>query len=161
MHPEEAAALIVEAASLSAGDEVFMLDMGDRIRIEDLAYKMIRLRGLRPNVDIPLEYIGLRPGEKLHEELIYGHEHRLQTAHPRVFQIESQTSSSRLRVSLDQVIREFATGTVDRQAFTAQLVEIASDLVDNPQSEATPSGPGSEVLVGRRHTAVREATAPG
>ena len=61
MHPEEAAALIVEAASLSAGDDVFMLDMGDRIRIEDLAYKMIRLRGLRPNVDIPLEYIGSAP----------------------------------------------------------------------------------------------------
>jgi FlaA1/EpsC-like NDP-sugar epimerase len=161
MHPEEAAALIVEAASLSAGDDVFMLDMGDRIRIEDLAYKMIRLRGLRPNVDIPLEYIGLRPGEKLHEELIYGHEHRLETAHPRVFQIESQTSSSRLRASLEQLIREFATGTVDRQAFTAQLVEIASDLVDNHQSAATPSGPDGEVLVGRRHTAVREATAPG
>ena len=161
MHPEEAAALIVEAASLSAGDDVFMLDMGDRIRIEDLAYKMIRLRGLRPKVDIPIEYIGLRPGEKLHEELIYGHEHRTETAHPRVFQIESQTTSSLLRANLGQLIREFATGSlVDRQVFTAQLVDMASDLVDNPQSEATPSGSGSEVLVGRRHTAVREATAP-
>jgi FlaA1/EpsC-like NDP-sugar epimerase len=119
------------------------------------------LRGLRPKVDIPIEYIGLRPGEKLHEELIYGHEHRTETAHPRVFQIESQTSSSLLRANLRRLIREFATGsTVDRQDFTAQLVDMASDLVDNPQSEATSSGQGNEILVGRRHTAVREATAP-
>jgi FlaA1/EpsC-like NDP-sugar epimerase len=161
MHPEEAAALIVEAASLSTGDDVFMLDMGDRIRIEDLAYKMIRLRGLRPNVDIPLEYIGLRPGEKLHEELIYGHELRHETAHPRVFQIESQTTPPLLWARLERLIREFATGLVDRQAFTAQLVDIASDLVNNPQPAATPSGRADQALVGRRHTAVREAAAPG
>ncbi len=72
MHPEEAAALIVEAAALSDGDGVFMLDMGDRIRIEDLAYKMIRLRGLRPNVDIAIDYTGLRPGEKLTKNLSTG-----------------------------------------------------------------------------------------
>jgi FlaA1/EpsC-like NDP-sugar epimerase len=161
MHPEEAAALIVEAASLSTGDDVFMLDMGDRIRIEDLAYKMIRLRGLRPNVDIPLEYTGLRPGEKLHEELIYGYEHRRETAHPRVFQIESEAAPSLLRARIDRLIREFATGLVDRQAFTAQLVDIASDLVDNSQAAATPSSPASEALVGRRHIAVTEATARG
>ena len=161
MHPEESAALIVEAASLSTGDDVFMLDMGDRIRIEDLAYKMIRLRGLRPNVDIMLEYIGLRPGEKLHEELIYGHELRLETKHPRVFQIESQTTPSLLWARLDQLVREFATGLVDRQAFSAQLVDVASELVDNPQPAATPSSSADEALVGRRHTAVREAAAPG
>jgi FlaA1/EpsC-like NDP-sugar epimerase/lipopolysaccharide/colanic/teichoic acid biosynthesis glycosyltransferase len=161
MHPEEAAALIVEAASLSAGDDVFMLDMGDRIRIEDLAYKMIRLRGLRPNVDIPLEYTGLRPGEKLHEELIYGHEQRSETAHPRVFQIESQATSSFLCARLERLIHEFATGIVDRQAFTAQLVAIASDLVEDPRAAAAQSGPVSETLVGRRHSAAREATAPG
>ena len=79
--------LIVEAASLSTSDAVFMLDMGDRIRIEDLAHKMIRLRGLRPGIDIAIEYTGLRPGEKLHEELTYSTEHRLDTAHPRVFPI--------------------------------------------------------------------------
>ncbi len=161
MHPEEAAALIVEAASLSTGDDVFMLDMGDRIRIEDLAYRMIRLRGLRPNVDIQLEHTGLRPGEKLHEELIYGHEQRLETAHPRVFQIESQATSSFLWALLERLIREFATGGVDRQSFTTQLVDIASDLVENPRAAAAQSGPGREALVGRRHTAVSEATVSG
>jgi FlaA1/EpsC-like NDP-sugar epimerase len=157
MHPEEAAALIVEAASLSTGDEVFMLDMGDRIRIEDLAYKMIRLRGLRPNVDIMLEYIGLRPGEKLHEELIYGHELRLDTKHPRVFQIESQMTPSQLYSHLDRLICDFATGVVERQAFSAQLVDIASDLVDNPQPAAAPSSAAGGELIGRRHAAMRKA----
>jgi hypothetical protein len=78
-----------------------------------------------------------------------------------VFQIESQTALSLLWAQLDRLIREFATGLVDRQAFTAQLVDIASDLVDNPQPVATPSSPADKALVGRRHTAVREATAPG
>ncbi|MFZ0180743.1 MAG: SDR family NAD(P)-dependent oxidoreductase, partial [Candidatus Dormiibacterota bacterium] len=161
MHPEEAAALIVEAASLSTGDDVFMLDMGDRIRIEDLAYRMIRLRGLRPNVDIQLEHTGLRPGEKLHEELIYGHELRLDTAHPRVFQIDSQAAPSFLWARLERLIREFATGVIDRHDFTTQLVDIASDLVENPRAAAAQSGPDSGALVGRRHTAVSGATVSG
>ena len=161
MHPEEAAALIVEAASLSTGDDVYMLDMGDRIRIEDLAHKMIRLRGLRPNVDIPLEYVGLRPGEKLHEELIYGHEQRRETAHPRVFQIESQATPSFLCSRLERLIREFATGVMDRHAFTAQLVDIASDLVDSPGAASAQSGPAGQTVVGRRQVAVTEATASG
>jgi FlaA1/EpsC-like NDP-sugar epimerase/lipopolysaccharide/colanic/teichoic acid biosynthesis glycosyltransferase len=160
MHPEEAAALIVEAASLSSADEVFMLDMGDRIRIEDLAHKMIRLRGLRPHVDIALEYTGLRPGEKLHEELIYDHEHRIETAHPRVFQITSPPTSSLLSARLGRSARDFAAGLVGRQAFTTQLVAIAAELVGSPQSSAAQSNSASTTVPGRRHTAVETATAP-
>jgi FlaA1/EpsC-like NDP-sugar epimerase/lipopolysaccharide/colanic/teichoic acid biosynthesis glycosyltransferase len=161
MHPEEAAALIVEAASLSSGDGVFMLDMGDRIRIEELAYKMIRLRGLRPNVDIAIEYTGLRPGEKLHEELIYGHEHRVDTAHRRVFQIRSQTFPSPFSGPLQRSVQGFASGEIDRQSFTAQLVAIAKEMVDVPQP--APQGASADhALVGRRHSgAVQEAAAAG
>jgi FlaA1/EpsC-like NDP-sugar epimerase/lipopolysaccharide/colanic/teichoic acid biosynthesis glycosyltransferase len=159
MHPEEASALIVEAASLSTADEVFMLDMGDRVRIEDLAYKMIRLRGLRPNVDIAIEYTGLRPGEKLHEELIYVHEHRLDTVHARVFQIRSQGGPSPLDNELQWLVEAFAAGAVDRGAFTTQLVRIAAELVDGRQSAGAPSDRAEQVLVGQRHIAA-EATAP-
>jgi FlaA1/EpsC-like NDP-sugar epimerase len=159
MHPEEAAALIVEAASLSVSDDVFMLDMGDRIRIEDLAHKMIRMRGLRPNVDIALEYTGLRPGEKLHEELIYGHERRVDTAHPRVFQITSLTSPSLLGARLERSIQDFAIGITNRQTFTTQLVNIAVEIVEDPESAAAQTTSASQSVIGRRHTAVPESAA--
>jgi FlaA1/EpsC-like NDP-sugar epimerase len=160
MHPEEAAALIVEAASLSTADEVFMLDMGDRIRIEDLAHKMIRLRGLRPHVDIALVHTGLRPGEKLHEELIYDHEHRVGTAHPRVFQITSPPTSSLLSARLGRSARDFASGLVGREAFTTQLVAIAAELVGSRQPSAAQGIAANTTVPGRRQTAVGTATAP-
>jgi FlaA1/EpsC-like NDP-sugar epimerase/lipopolysaccharide/colanic/teichoic acid biosynthesis glycosyltransferase len=156
MHPEEAAALIVEAASLSAANEVFMLDMGDRVRIEDLAHKMIRLRGLRPNVDIALEYTGLRPGEKLHEELIYGHEHRVETAHPRVFQITSPATSSLVSARVGRSVQDFATGLVDRQAFTTQMVAIAAEIIASPRLSASQSSPASPTVLGRRRITARK-----
>jgi len=65
----EAAMLVLEAGFLGAGGEIFVLDMGDPIRISELAEHLIRLSGLEPGKDIAIEYCGLRPGEKLHEEL--------------------------------------------------------------------------------------------
>lgn len=86
----EAVSLVIQAAAFTEGGDIFMLDMGQPIRIEDLAYKMIRLRGLRPGVDIPIVYTGMRPGEKLHEELSTAHEERLPTSHPKIFRIRSR-----------------------------------------------------------------------
>lgn len=158
MHPEEAAMLIVEAASLSTSDAVFMLDMGDRIRIEDLAHKMIRLSGLRPGIDIAIEYTGLRPGEKLHEELTYSTEHRLDTAHPRVFQITSEQTSPAAEARLRQVVGDFLSGTVDREAFSAALVAIASETVADPRSAAPQGKVAAQTFVGRRWAHEKGAT---
>lgn len=155
MHPEEAAALIVEAASLSDAGDVFMLDMGDRVRIDDLARKMIRMRGLRPNIDVPIEYTGLRPGEKLHEELIYAHEQRLETLHPRVFEIRSDAVPS-LQARLIQLMRDFASEGLTRQALTAKLVEVAVQLVASPSPAPTPEQSLDKVLVGRRRIPLEE-----
>jgi len=85
----EAVSLIIQAAALTEGGDIFMLDMGQAIRIEDLAHKMIRLRGLRPGEDIPIVYSGMRPGEKLHEELVASDEEKLPTDHPRILRIRS------------------------------------------------------------------------
>jgi FlaA1/EpsC-like NDP-sugar epimerase/lipopolysaccharide/colanic/teichoic acid biosynthesis glycosyltransferase len=156
MHPGEAAALIIEAASLSDAGDVFMLDMGDRVRIDDLARKMIRMRGLRPDIDVPIEYTGLRPGEKLHEELIYAHEQRLETRHPRVFEIRSDDTVSSLQTHLIQLMREFKSDGVTRPAFTAALVKIAVQLVASASPAPAPEQPLDRVLVGRRGVRLAE-----
>jgi FlaA1/EpsC-like NDP-sugar epimerase len=77
MTVEEAAALVLQAASLprdADGGSIFVLDMGDPVRIDDLARQMIRLHGLRPDEDVNIVYTGLRPGEKLYEEVFYSAE---------------------------------------------------------------------------------------
>ena len=70
----EACSLVLEAGMLGNGGEVFVFDMGDSVKIKDLAEEMIRLSGLEPYKDIDIIYTGLRPGEKLHEELLYDKE---------------------------------------------------------------------------------------
>jgi FlaA1/EpsC-like NDP-sugar epimerase len=66
----EAVQLVLQAGAIGLSDELFLLDMGEPIKIVDLAYDMIRLSGLEPEVDIPIIFTGLRPGEKLHEQLV-------------------------------------------------------------------------------------------
>jgi FlaA1/EpsC-like NDP-sugar epimerase len=66
----EACQLVLEAGSMGNGGEIFVFDMGQPVAIADLAKKMIRLYGMIPNIDINITYSGLRPGEKLHEEMI-------------------------------------------------------------------------------------------
>lgn len=80
----EACRLVLEAATMGKGGEIFVFDMGLPMRIADLAEKMVRLSGLEPNVDIDIVYTGLRPGEKLYEELLATSENTLPTHHPRI-----------------------------------------------------------------------------
>jgi FlaA1/EpsC-like NDP-sugar epimerase len=80
----EAVSLIIQAAAFAGQGQIFMLDMGEEVRILDLAEKMIRLKGLAPGTDVPIVYTGLRPGEKVREELVAEHERQLPTHHPKV-----------------------------------------------------------------------------
>jgi len=81
----EAVQLVLQAAVLGKGGEVFVLDMGEPVRIVDLAEDMIRLAGLVPGVDIKIEFTGVRPGEKLFEELKLDGETVEKTPHPQIF----------------------------------------------------------------------------
>jgi FlaA1/EpsC-like NDP-sugar epimerase len=80
----EACQLVLEAGSMGKGGEIFVFDMGKPVAIVDLAKKMIRLYGLLPGVDIDIKYSGLRPGEKLYEELLMDSENTLPTYHEKI-----------------------------------------------------------------------------
>ena len=81
----EAAQLVLQAMSYAKGGEIFVLDMGEPVKIYDLAVSMIKLSGLEPNVDIPIVFTGLRPGEKLYEELLMAEEGLQKTDNKKIF----------------------------------------------------------------------------
>ncbi|HVS93655.1 MAG TPA: nucleoside-diphosphate sugar epimerase/dehydratase [Mucilaginibacter sp.] len=80
----EAVQLVLEAGTMGSGGEIFIFDMGEPVRITDLALKMIKLAGLQPDKDIKIVYTGLRPGEKLYEELLNQGERTMPTHHPKI-----------------------------------------------------------------------------
>ncbi len=86
----EAVSLVIQAACVTTGDDLFMLKMGEVVQIVELAERMIRMHGLRPYIDIPITFTGVRPGEKLHEELYTSHESLHATVHPDIVQLVSQ-----------------------------------------------------------------------
>lgn len=80
----EACRLVMEAATMSTGNQIFVFDMGESVKIDTLARRMITLAGFRPDVDIAVEYSGLRPGEKLYEEVLSNTENTDPTSHDRI-----------------------------------------------------------------------------
>lgn len=81
----EACQLVLEAGSIAKGGEIFILDMGEPVKILDLAISLIKLSGLEPYEDIPIEIVGLRPGEKLYEELLLNKEVAIETINEKIF----------------------------------------------------------------------------
>ena len=80
----DACRLVMEAATMSTGNQIFVFDLGESVKIDDLARRMIQLAGYTPDEDIKINYSGLRPGEKLYEEVLSDHENTLPTNHSRI-----------------------------------------------------------------------------
>lgn len=104
----EAVQLVIQAGAMAQGGETFILDMGEPVKIDDLAKDLIRLSGFEPDIDIPVIYTGVRPGEKLYEELLTEEEGTLKTKHERIF-VAKPTE-----VALDEVNR-FTTIILTKQ----------------------------------------------
>ncbi len=102
----EAARLVIQAGAIGQGGNILVLDMGDPVRIADLAEDMIRLSGLRVGEDIAVEYTGLRPGEKLFEELRVPEETQLPTCHPKIIVADRRPADrARILAAIEELAR--------------------------------------------------------
>lgn len=107
----EACALVLEAGTMGKGGEIFIFDMGKSVRIVDLAKRMISLSGLVIGKDIQVRFTGLRPGEKLYEELLNSKENTVPTHHPRILIAKVREYDSReVALQIDELIRNAASG---------------------------------------------------
>ncbi|CAA7599638.1 NAD(P)-binding domain protein [Acididesulfobacillus acetoxydans] len=102
----EAAQLVIQAGAMARGGEIFILDMGKPVKILDLARDLIRLSGFEPDVDIPIKFTGMRPGEKLYEELLTAEEGTSATKHKRIFVAKPNTIDVKKLQELIQTIKE-------------------------------------------------------
>ena len=135
----EAVYLVLQAASLEHGSETFVLNMGQPIRILSLAEDLIRLSGLEPERDIEISYTGIRPGEKLVEELWDEGTPLIKTLHPDIFRLEGEASSPSL--SLPQAIDSLAASALSGD--TNAIVDLLDELIpgasirESPQQDIT------------------------
>jgi FlaA1/EpsC-like NDP-sugar epimerase len=131
----EASQLILQAANMGRGGEVFVLDMGEPIKIAYLAEQMIRLSGKKPHRDVKIEYVGLRPGEKLTEELFHSDENLAVTQHQKIL-LAPQRAGAKLRIA--DCLRELrdACEHHDETEVRARLHRILAEAVARSQSSA-------------------------
>ena len=141
MATSEAVLLVLEAAAVGDGGEAYILDMGEPIKILDLAREMIRLSGHEPDVDIPIVFSGLRPGEKLFEELLGAEEGSEPTEHARIFKarnprVEPDEETFR---KIEKLINECREGT-DRSSLVRDIMDIVPTY--KPQALGSGARPG-------------------
>ncbi len=136
----EAVYLVLQASSMNSGGEVFVLNMGEPVRILDLAEDLIKLSGLEPQKDIEIAFTGIRPGEKLAEELWDEDTPLIQTPHPDIFRLNLDAST--LPANLVQAIEQLST--LSLSADRAALNKFLNDLI--PGASITESQPSNQPL---------------
>jgi len=127
----EAAQLILQAGAMGEGGEIFILDMGDPIRIVDMVTDLIRLNGLEPGKDIAIEFTGLRPGEKLYEELITSGEGIVPTGHEKIMVLRGKThDAAALLAQIETLLAIARQG--NRETIKKKLQEIVPEYQPQP-----------------------------
>jgi len=131
----EAVHLVLQAAAMGHGGEAFLLDMGEQVRILDLAEDLIRLSGLEPGRDIEIEFTGIRPGEKLREELWEPGKTYDKTAHPDIFcsEHEDVMVNEKLRATLQRLEALTSSGHAD------EIISLLDEVVPGAAIRETPS----------------------
>jgi FlaA1/EpsC-like NDP-sugar epimerase len=106
----EAVQLVLQAGALGRGGEVFVLDMGEQIRVVDIATDLVRLSGLEVGTDIEIKFTGVRPGEKLYEEMFFTAENVLPTDHPKVLRARNGLLAEGTTRKLESLIKAADAG---------------------------------------------------
>jgi len=127
----EACQLVLEAGSMGNGGEIFVFDMGKPVAIADLARKMIRLYGLIPNIDVNITYSGLRPGEKLYEELLNDAENTTQTYHEKILIAQVREVSFELVKQNTLELETILSTTNDEMLLVGKMKELVPEYVSN------------------------------
>ncbi len=125
----EACQLVLEAANMGNGGEIFVFDMGESVKIIDLAKKMILLSGLELGKDIEIKITGLRPGEKLYEELLSDEENTIPTHHPQILIAKMRESASDISEKINDLISLFRTQ--DNHKIVSKMKEIVPEYISN------------------------------
>jgi len=138
MATSEAVLLVLEAAAVGDGGEAYILDMGEPIKILDLARDMIRLSGYEPDVDIPIVFSGLRPGEKLFEELLGAEEGSEPTEHARIFKARTRAvrPEGETLLKIEKLINVCSDGS-DRDS----IINGLADIVPTYKPQGLGTGP--------------------
>ena len=124
----EAVQLVLQAATMGKGGEIFLLDMGEPVKIVDLAKELITLSGFRPGEDIELEFSGTRPGEKLFEELSIKGEDMLPTRHPKIVIWRNvPMDTARLKMGVDELVKVGLTQDLD--AIVEKIKELVPEYI--------------------------------
>ena len=126
----EACRLVLEAAVISTGNEIFVFDMGEPVKIDYLARRMIALAGLVPGEDIEIKYTGLRPGEKLYEEVLSNEENTIPTAHSRIRVAKVRSYSYEDALTTVNRLHELA-----RQVDIPNMVRLMKEMVPEYKSK--------------------------
>jgi len=133
MSLSEAAQLILQAGAIGRGGEIFVLEMGRPVKILDIARDLIRLHGLEPEVDIPIRFIGLRPGEKLFEELITEGENIQPTAHKKIMVLRGETfDTGSVSKLVEEILAE--ADSFDPLSIKKKIKEVLPEYLPEPDS---------------------------
>ena len=125
----EACQLVLEAGAMGKGGEIFIFEMGESVKIIELAKKMIALSGLELGLDIYIKIIGLRPGEKLYEELLANEENTLPTHHSKILIAKNRLTSSEQIIYIEELITLIPLQ--DNQKIVKKMKEIVSEYISN------------------------------
>lgn len=124
----EAVQLVLQAGAIGESGELFVLDMGEPVKIVDLARDLIRLSGLEEGVDVDIAFTGVRPGEKLYEEVFFGHETVQPTSHPKVLRSPADVVDASVADRIESLIRLALAEPHNAEAIRGRLLALVPDF---------------------------------
>ena len=141
----EAAQLILQAGSIGESGEIYVLDMGKPVLVKEIAYELIRLSGLEPEVDISIEYIGLRPGEKMYEELMTSSESLVDTSHEKIMVLKDGVEHQwdYLLAEIDKIVK--SAKSYDSNLIKNKLKEFIPEYHPSEKSQIFNLSPTGKV----------------